>query len=100
VILMKFLRSKRVSGANFRQSIPLQSYVARADPLRDDAFEAQAAGVPEDGSAIAGERVAELDAVAQRPFHGSGNNMAARSGPLRMTLHVGVFRFVTQWRPK
>jgi hypothetical protein len=26
--------------------------------------------------------------------------MAARSGPLRMTLHVGVFRFVTQWRPK
>jgi hypothetical protein len=78
---MKFLRSKRVSGANFRQSIPLQSYVAPADPLRDDAFEAQAAGVPEDGSAIAGERVAELDAVAQRPFHGSGNTMAARSGP-------------------
>jgi hypothetical protein len=39
-------------GADFRQSIPLQSYVARADPLRDDAFEAQAAGLPRNACSI------------------------------------------------
>jgi len=48
--------------------------VARADPLRDDPFEAKTAGVAKDGGAVAGERLAELDAVA----HGL---VAAREQP-------------------
>src|SRR3954465_15740090 len=40
--------------------------VARADPLRHDAFEPQTAAAPEGGGAVAGERLAELDPVAHR----------------------------------
>src|SRR4051794_39934532 len=63
--------------------------VARADPLRDDAFKAHAAGVPKDGRAVAGERLAELDAVA----HGL---VAAREQPrqaLRLTFVIAGYGY-------
>ena len=39
------------------------AHVARADPLRDNAFEAHSP-MPKDGGPVAGDRLAELDAVA------------------------------------
>src|SRR4051812_36343731 len=41
--------------------------VARADPLGDNAFEAHAADVAKDGSAVAGDRLAQMDAVPASP---------------------------------
>jgi len=37
-----------------------------ADPLRDNAFKAQTAGVAIDGGPVAGDRLAELDALPHR----------------------------------
>jgi hypothetical protein len=40
------------------------AHIAGADALRDYAFESQTAGMAEDGGPVAGDRLAQLDAVA------------------------------------
>jgi len=47
--------------AEFRRVIPLEIHA-----LGDDGLEPQTAGVPEDCRAVAGHRLIELDAIAQR----------------------------------
>jgi hypothetical protein len=52
-------------GSSLQPGARPTTHVSRADPLRDDPSP-QPAGIAEDGAAVAGERVAELDAVAHR----------------------------------
>ena len=42
------------------------THVAGADALRDDAFKVHPARMTKDGSAVSGDRLAQLDAVAHR----------------------------------
>ena len=42
------------------------AHVPRADPLRHDAFELHPARMPKDVGPVAGDRLANLDPVAQR----------------------------------
>src|SRR3954453_6308262 len=50
-------------NSGFLQPCPCPAaHVPRAYPLRNDAFEPQPAGMAEHGGAVAGERLAELDA--------------------------------------